>query len=170
LEEWKSRFYENERKGALVEELQNRIRILGEEIRKYEQLLAEKNNDLAGQRKMLDLIEDLKLKNGGLEDELSRLKDSISRAEDENLRLNEKIRRMQEELDNLRPLKEARDASLRAGKDAESLMSNMHRAAADASREIERLRLENEDLSNKCRNLSELGGKCSAYATENSKL
>lgn len=43
---------------------------------------------------MLDLIEDLKLKNGGLEDELSRLKDTISRVEDENLRLNEKIRRM----------------------------------------------------------------------------
>lgn len=40
-------------------------------------MLAEKNNDLAGQRKMLDLIEDLKLKNGGLDDEISRLKDGI---------------------------------------------------------------------------------------------
>ena len=77
---------------------------------------------------------------------------------------------MQEELDELRPLKEAREANLRAGKDAESMVMKLQNSLADTNREIERLRLVNEDLLNKCRSLPDLEGKNNALMTENNKL
>ena len=50
LEELKSKLYEENRKNILLEELQNRLRIMTEDVARYDSLLRERSDELEKMR------------------------------------------------------------------------------------------------------------------------
>lgn len=106
LEQWKNKYYENERKDVVVEELQNRINIMNIELKKYEGLLNEKNSDLEHLQKQVEGSADLRTKITALEDELALLKDQDAKLEDENQRLKLRLADLEERVADDDRLKE----------------------------------------------------------------
>lgn len=108
-----------------MDELQNRIDIMNVELKKYENLLNQRNNDLINLQKQADAGSGLRQKMSGLEDELSNLKDMIAKLDDENTRLKSKLAENEDELSEYYRIKEERERDLRNGNDFDRMKANL---------------------------------------------
>ena len=170
LEEWRSKYYENERKGILVDELQNRIKLLNEELHKYEILLEDRGQDLENMKK---LSEDLEL----MRAKLSAANDAKQSLLDENFRKDESIKNLQEKLaiaegklNILNNLKNEWDRTAADGKTNDQIRYSLELKLVEAKREIEGLRMAKDDLQAKMGNQSDIESKLQSLLSDKDRL
>jgi chromosome segregation ATPase len=77
IEELKVKGWDDERKGILVDELRERVRILGEDLGKYEKLLERRDGELEGVRGALGEMEGVRGELGEEREEKGRIWDDL---------------------------------------------------------------------------------------------
>lgn len=170
LEDWRSRYYENEKKGSLVDELQNRVKILNEDLHKYEILLGDNQQDSDKIRRLNEEQEAMRVK-------LNATEDSKQALADENFKKDDLIKSLKEKLNNLEiRLKEFTSVKLEwekmnaEGKTSDQIRFNLESRLVEAKRDLGNLSNERDDLRAKLANQSDIDAKLQSLLHDKEKL